>query len=152
MRHAARQTDAQSFLGIARACLRGNSGLAGLAISPRVRALTAVSTVPCLPVGASRCGLTVSSLDLSPESSDWLDFIPWAAKGVGFVLVFGTNVGISARFEKEKEDGQEPLVRNVTQETQAEMVGTTGSRVRVFMNRFRKLGFIDYSDGLRGSL
>lgn len=36
------------------------------------------------------------------------------------------------------------LLLNVTQETLAEMVGTTRSRVNVFLNKFRKLGFIDY--------
>jgi CRP/FNR family transcriptional regulator, cyclic AMP receptor protein len=37
----------------------------------------------------------------------------------------------------------------VTQETLSEMVGTTRSRVNVFLNKFRKLGFIDYdADGL----
>ncbi|MGA2809172.1 MAG: helix-turn-helix domain-containing protein, partial [Terracidiphilus sp.] len=33
----------------------------------------------------------------------------------------------------------------ITQETLAEMIGTTRSRVSFFMNRFRKLGFIDYN-------
>ena len=37
----------------------------------------------------------------------------------------------------------------VSQETLAEMVGTTRSRVNFFMNRFRKLGFIEYKDGLK---
>ncbi len=36
------------------------------------------------------------------------------------------------------------LIPPVTQETLAEMIGTTRSRVSFFMNRFRKLGFIDY--------
>lgn len=36
---------------------------------------------------------------------------------------------------------------NVSQETLAEMVGTTRSRVNIFMNKFRKLGMIDYSGG-----
>jgi len=40
---------------------------------------------------------------------------------------------------------QETLIPQVTQETLAEMVGTTRSRVSFFMNRFRKLGFIEYS-------
>ncbi len=38
----------------------------------------------------------------------------------------------------------EPLIPKVSQETLAEMVGTTRSRVSFFMNRFRKLGFISY--------
>ena len=37
-----------------------------------------------------------------------------------------------------------PLIPKVTQETLAEMIGTTRSRVSFFMNRFRRLGYIDY--------
>ena len=36
----------------------------------------------------------------------------------------------------------------MSQETLAEMVGTTRGRVNFFMNKFRKLGFIDYNGGL----
>jgi CRP/FNR family transcriptional regulator, cyclic AMP receptor protein len=43
----------------------------------------------------------------------------------------------------------ESLVPKVSQETLAEMVGTTRSRVSFFMNRFRKLGFIDYRGRIR---
>ncbi len=42
-----------------------------------------------------------------------------------------------------------PLIPKISQETLAEMVGTTRSRVSFFMNRFRKLGFIEYSDRIR---
>src|ERR1035437_337914 len=41
----------------------------------------------------------------------------------------------------------ETLIANINQETLAEMIGTTRSRVSFFMNRFRKLGFIDYHGG-----
>jgi CRP/FNR family transcriptional regulator, cyclic AMP receptor protein len=44
-----------------------------------------------------------------------------------------------------KEGTPETVVRNIGQETLAEMVGTTRSRVSFFMNRFRKSGFIDYN-------
>jgi CRP/FNR family cyclic AMP-dependent transcriptional regulator len=37
----------------------------------------------------------------------------------------------------------------VSQETLAEMVGTTRSRVNFFLNKFRKLGFIEYNGGLK---
>jgi hypothetical protein len=37
------------------------------------------------------------------------------------------------------------LIPKISQETLAEMIGTTRSRVNFFMNRFRKLGFIDYN-------
>jgi CRP/FNR family transcriptional regulator, cyclic AMP receptor protein len=43
----------------------------------------------------------------------------------------------------------EQYLPKISQETLAEMVGTTRSRVSFFMNRFRKLGFIDYSDRIQ---
>jgi CRP/FNR family cyclic AMP-dependent transcriptional regulator len=46
-----------------------------------------------------------------------------------------------------KEGVQETPIPNISQETLAEMIGTTRSRVSFFMNRFRKLGFIDYHGG-----
>jgi len=42
----------------------------------------------------------------------------------------------------------ERVVYNISQETLAEIVGTTRSRVNVFMNKFRKLGLIEYNHGL----
>jgi CRP/FNR family transcriptional regulator, cyclic AMP receptor protein len=44
-----------------------------------------------------------------------------------------------------KEDGGEPIAVTLSQETLAEMIGTTRSRVSFFMNKFRKKGFIDYN-------
>jgi CRP-like cAMP-binding protein len=47
-------------------------------------------------------------------------------------------------------DGKEDLViPRISQETLAEMIGTTRSRVSFFLNKFRKLGFIDYNGELR---
>jgi CRP/FNR family transcriptional regulator, cyclic AMP receptor protein len=47
-------------------------------------------------------------------------------------------------------DGRPELVMaKISQETLAEMVGTTRSRVSVFMNKFRKLGFIEYNGGIK---
>jgi len=43
----------------------------------------------------------------------------------------------------------ESLIPRITQETLAEMIGTTRSRVSFFMNRFRKLGFIEYNGRIR---
>jgi CRP/FNR family cyclic AMP-dependent transcriptional regulator len=51
-----------------------------------------------------------------------------------------------------KEGVPETVVPKISQETLAEMVGTTRSRVSFFMNRFRKLGFIDYAGGAEGGL
>ena len=51
-----------------------------------------------------------------------------------------------------KEGIPESVIPKISQETLAEMVGTTRSRVNFFMNRFRKLGLIDYAGGAEGSL
>src|SRR5271170_6967777 len=48
-----------------------------------------------------------------------------------------------------KESIPEEVVPKISQETLAEMIGSTRSRVSFFMNRFRKLGFIHYNGGLR---
>jgi CRP/FNR family transcriptional regulator, cyclic AMP receptor protein len=55
-----------------------------------------------------------------------------------------------ARFGKE--GVPESVVPRISQETLAEMVGTTRSRVSFFMNRFRKMGFINYAGGEDGGL
>ena len=44
-----------------------------------------------------------------------------------------------------KDGRPEPIIAKVSQETLAEMIGTTRSRVSFFMNKFRKLGLIDYN-------
>jgi CRP-like cAMP-binding protein len=54
---------------------------------------------------------------------------------------------LMAEFDKPGES--ETLIPQITQETLAEMVGTTRSRVNFFMNRFRKFGFIEYNSRIR---
>lgn len=51
-----------------------------------------------------------------------------------------------ANFGQEEEP--EPMIARISQETLAEMIGTTRSRVSFFMNKFRKLGFISYNGGI----
>ena len=53
-----------------------------------------------------------------------------------------------------KEGKPEAVIAKVSQETLAEMVGTTRSRINVFMNKFRELGFIEYNGAMKvhGSL
>jgi len=48
-----------------------------------------------------------------------------------------------------KEGTPETIIPQISQETLAEMVGTTRPRVNFFMNKFKKLGFIDYNGGLQ---
>lgn len=47
-----------------------------------------------------------------------------------------------------KEDQPQKVLPNVSQETLAEMIGTTRPRVNLFMNKFKKMGFIKYNGGL----
>jgi len=60
---------------------------------------------------------------------------------------------IGHRFEDmlphESQDGLSQMLPRISQETLAEMIGTTRSRVSFFMNRFRKLGLIEYSGRIR---
>src|ERR1700731_3670895 len=58
-------------------------------------------------------------------------------KRLARLLLLFANVG--------KEDKPEPILAKISQETLADMIGTTRSRVSFFMNKFRKLGFIDYN-------
>ena len=47
-----------------------------------------------------------------------------------------------------KQDRPQKVIAKISQETLAEMIGTTRSRVNFFMNKFRKLGFIRYNGSL----
>jgi CRP/FNR family transcriptional regulator, cyclic AMP receptor protein len=48
-----------------------------------------------------------------------------------------------------KDEKPEPVLAKISQETLADMIGTTRSRVSFFMNKFRKLGFIDYNGHIK---
>ena len=61
-------------------------------------------------------------------------------KRLARVLLLLANFGKDAR--------PEPIVGKFSQETLAEMIGTTRSRVSLFMNKFRKAGFIDYNGSI----
>jgi len=54
---------------------------------------------------------------------------------------------ILANFGEEGEP--EPLLEKISQETLAEMIGSTRARVNVFMNKFRRLGLIDYNGRIK---
>ena len=62
---------------------------------------------------------------------------PASEKRLARVLLLLANFG--------KEGKPETVIPKISQETLAEIVGTTRSRVSFFMNRFRKLGFIKYN-------
>ena len=48
-----------------------------------------------------------------------------------------------------KMDGPDKVLPRISQETLADMIGTTRARVNFFMNKFQRLGFINYKDGLK---
>jgi Crp-like helix-turn-helix domain len=82
-----------------------------------------------------------------PEIDDQLDFCGPCqylrlrhASSLARLLLLLANFG--------KEGRPEPIVGKFSQETLAEMIGTTRSRVSFFMNKFRKLGFIEYNGKL----
>jgi len=60
-------------------------------------------------------------------------------KRLARLLLLMANIG--------QESSPVPLIAKMSQETLAEMIGTTRSRVSFFMNRFREMGFIDYDGG-----
>ena len=62
-------------------------------------------------------------------------------KRLARVLLLMANFG--------KDGKPEPVIAKISQETLAEMVGTTRSRVNVFMNKFRQLGFIEYNGDMK---
>ena len=62
-------------------------------------------------------------------------------KRLARVLLLLANIG--------KEAAPEPVLATISQETLAEMIGTTRPRVSYFMNKFRKLGFISYNGDLK---
>ena len=61
--------------------------------------------------------------------------------------VFARLLLLLANFGK-KDDKPEPMIAKISQETLADMIGTTRSRVSFFMNKFRKLGLINYNGGI----
>ena len=62
---------------------------------------------------------------------------------------FLASVGEGRSVSKVRGKGRpQPVVAKISQETLAEMIGTTRSRVSFFMNKFRRLGFIDYNGHL----
>jgi CRP/FNR family transcriptional regulator, cyclic AMP receptor protein len=61
-------------------------------------------------------------------------------KRLARMLLLLTNFG--------KDEKPEPMIAKISQETLADMIGTTRSWVSFFMNKFRKLGLIDYNGGI----
>jgi CRP/FNR family transcriptional regulator, cyclic AMP receptor protein len=119
----------------------------------RIRPATAVAMEDCKIVRMSR-SLMLSTLGSEPEFSklfiehlllrnrrieeDLVDqLFNSSEKRLARILLLLANFG--------KEDKPETVIPDVTQAMLAEMIGTTRSRVSFFMNKFRRLGFIEYN-------
>jgi CRP/FNR family cyclic AMP-dependent transcriptional regulator len=95
----------------------------------------------------NRCSLKCLSPIFFPATSrlrrkDLVDqLFNSSEKRLARVLLLLANFG--------KEGIPEEVIPKMSQETLAEIVGTTRSRVSFFMNRFRKLGFIEYNGNLK---
>jgi CRP-like cAMP-binding protein len=84
-----------------------------------------------------RIGITAG--DIGVQHSWWITSLNSSEKRLARLLLLLANFG--------QESKPIPITAKVSQETLAEMIGTTRSRVSFFMNRFRDLGFIDYNGG-----
>jgi CRP-like cAMP-binding protein len=127
-------------------------GEGALAAVPGLRLSTATAITPCTALRIGREEMT-REMHEEPEFSDlFMKFLLTRSMRTQADLVdqlFNSSEKRLARIlllmaEFGKPGEPEMLIPKISQETLAEMVGTTRSRVSFFMNRFRKLGFIDY--------
>jgi CRP/FNR family cyclic AMP-dependent transcriptional regulator len=124
-----------------------------LAAVPGLRLATATAQIPCVVLEIER-GEMIREMHYEPGCADivW-KFLLARSMRIQADLVdqlFNSSekrlaqiLLMMAEFGKPGE--RETFIPPVTQQTLAEMIGTTRSRVSFFMNRFRKLGFIDYN-------
>jgi CRP/FNR family cyclic AMP-dependent transcriptional regulator len=124
--------DAGDFLG--EGCLAGESR----------RMANAIPLTECTVVRLEK-GSAIRALRDDPEFSElFLAFLDQlfnsSEKRLARILLLLANFG--------KESKPDKIIAKISQETLAEMVGTTRSRVSFFMNKFRKLGFIEYNGHL----
>jgi CRP-like cAMP-binding protein len=128
----------------------------GCLVAQPVRMATATTLTPCSIVRLERSAM-LHGLHTEPAFSerfithllarnirieeDLVDqLFNSAEKRLARVLLLLANFG--------KEGKPEVVISKISQEALAGMIGTTRSRVSFFMNKFRKLGLIDYNDGL----
>lgn len=129
-------------------------GEGALAKSPGPRMATAAAVYACTALKISRSEM-IRAMHDEPAFAEWLlSFV--VARGLRTEAdlvdhMFNCSEKRLARTllmmaEFGKADGSKIVIPPITQETLAEMIGTTRSRVSYFMNRFRNLGAIDYKD------
>jgi CRP-like cAMP-binding protein len=132
-------------------------GEEALVAAPGLRLATATATTACTALKIGREEILHVLHEQSSFSDLFLKFLLARSMRIQADLVdqlFNSSEKRLARIlllmaEFGKPGGQETLIPKISQETLAEMIGTTRSRVSFFMNRFRKLGFIEYSGRIR---
>jgi CRP-like cAMP-binding protein len=127
-------------------------GEESLAAVPGLRLTTATAVIPCAALVITRDAM-IRVMHQEPAFSDlFVKFLVNRSMRTQADLIdqlFNSSEKRLARIlllmaEFGNAGERDPFIPPITQETLAEMIGTTRSRVSFFMNRFRKLGFIDY--------
>jgi CRP-like cAMP-binding protein len=132
-------------------------GEGALAATPGLRLSTATATTACTALKISRDEMIRVIHEERDFSDLFLKFLLTRSMRIQADLVdqlFNSSEKRLARIlllmaEFGRPGEPEPLIPKISQETLAEMIGTTRSRVSFFMNRFRKLGFIEYDGRIR---
>jgi CRP/FNR family cyclic AMP-dependent transcriptional regulator len=132
-------------------------GEGALAAVPGLRLSTATATSDCTALKISRAEMIRVMHEERDFSDLFLKFLLTRSMRIQADLVdqlFNSSEKRLARIlllmaEFGQRGESKPLIPKISQETLAEMIGTTRSRVSFFMNRFRKLGFIEYDGRIR---
>jgi CRP-like cAMP-binding protein len=132
----------------------GESSMAG---TPGLRMATATALTPCSALKIERAEMIRVMHEEHAFSDLFLKFLLERSMRTQADLVdqlFNSSEKRLARILLLMADFGQPgepesLIPKISQETLAEMIGTTRSRVSFFMNRFRKMGFIDYNGGIK---
>jgi len=132
-------------------------GESALAAVPGLRLSTATALTPCSALKITREEMIRVMHEEHDFSDLFLKFLLARSMRIQADLVdqlFNSSEKRLARIlllmaEFGRPGESEPLIPRVSQETLAEMIGTTRSRVSFFMNRFRKLGFVHYDGRIR---
>jgi CRP/FNR family transcriptional regulator, cyclic AMP receptor protein len=132
-------------------------GEEALATVPGLRLASATATTACTALKIEREEMIRAMHEEHDFSDMFLKFLLARSMRIQADLVdqlFNSSEKRLARIlllmaEFGKPGEPEPFIPPITQETLAEMIGTTRSRVSFFMNRFRKLGFIEYNGGIK---
>jgi CRP-like cAMP-binding protein len=132
-------------------------GESALAAIPGLRLSTATALTACTALRIGRDEMARVMHEQPEFSNFFLKFLLMRSIRIQADLVdqlFNSSEKRLARIlllmaEFGKPGDPEPMIPKISQETLAEMIGTTRSRVSFFMNRFREHGFIEYKDRIR---